>query len=113
MLHGIWPLRNCPSQASSNHHPKAQQLYVYRLHTSNILFNLLFLFVLYDVGTDYSHKMRAKHSSVRSQFVHYAKGHIISLYGLNVQDPTALSRTVDYLLESDRYMCDPKGRDVC
>lgn len=65
------------------------------------------------MGTDYSYKMRAKHSSVRSQFVHYAKVHILSLYGLNVQDSKALSRTVDYLLESDRYMCDTKGRDVC
>ena len=52
------------------------------------------------------------HSAVRSQFVYDVKDNIGRLYDLP-QDPTAIARRVDYLLERDRFMCSPRGYQVC
>jgi len=52
----------------------------------------------------------AKHSGCRSQFLHTVKKAITELYKLNIEDPTAGSRSVEYLLEEDRLICLP-GRD--
>ena len=38
--------------------------------------------------------------------------HISQLYDLPKDNPTALARRVDYLLERDRFMCPPRGYDV-
>ena len=38
--------------------------------------------------------------------------HILRFYDLPKDNPTALSRRVDYLLERDRFMCPPHGYDV-
>ena len=38
--------------------------------------------------------------------------HMSQLYDLLKDNPTALARRVDYLLERDRFMCPPRGYDV-
>ena len=38
--------------------------------------------------------------------------HLSQLYDLPKDNPTALARRVDYLLERDRFMCPPRGYDV-
>ena len=40
------------------------------------------------------------------------KRKIVELYNLPEDDPTALARRVDYLLEEDRFMCAPRGYEV-
>lgn len=40
------------------------------------------------------------------------KHEIVKLYNLPEDDPTALARRVDYLLEEDRFMCSPRGYEV-
>ena len=57
--------------------------------------------------------MRMKHSSVRSQLVYWVKADLHNLYNLKIGDPTKVAWQVDYLLEGDRYQCDPKGYEVC
>jgi hypothetical protein len=54
-----------------------------------------------------------KHSSVRSQLVYWVKADLHNLYDLKIGDPTKVARQVEYLLEGDRYQCDPKGYEVC
>ena len=54
-----------------------------------------------------------KHSLVRSQLVYWVKADLHNLYNLKIGDPTKVARQVDYLLEGDRYQCDPKGYEVC
>jgi len=48
---------------------------------------------------------------VRSQFVSHVKDEIGKKYDLP-EDPTAIARRVDYLLEKDRFMCSPNGYEV-
>ncbi|PUU83746.1 hypothetical protein B9Z19DRAFT_1060675 [Tuber borchii] len=55
--------------------------------------------------------IRSRHSGVRSQFVSHVKDDIRKLYDLP-EDPTAIARKVDYLLEKDRFMCSPNGYEV-
>jgi hypothetical protein len=57
--------------------------------------------------------MRAKHSSIRSQLVYWVKTDLHNLYNLKIGDPTRVARQVAYLLEGDRYQCDPEGYEVC
>jgi len=57
--------------------------------------------------------MRMKHSSVRSQLVYWVKTDLHNLYNLQIGDPTRVARRVEYLLEGDRFQCDPKGYEVC
>ena len=38
--------------------------------------------------------------------------HIFQLYDQPKDNPTALARWVDYLLEGDRIMCPPHGYDL-
>ena len=40
------------------------------------------------------------------------RNHISQLYDLTKDNPTALARQVDCLLERDRFMCPPRGDDV-
>jgi hypothetical protein len=44
--------------------------------------------------------------------VNIAKGKIMELYSLPIEDTTAVSRRTAWLLEDDRFMCDPKGYKV-
>lgn len=53
-----------------------------------------------------------KHSSVRSQLVYTVKSELHNLYKLKIGDPTKVAHQVEYLLEGDRYQCDPKGYEV-
>jgi hypothetical protein len=36
----------------------------------------------------------------------------VVLYNLKIEDPTSVKQDVDYLLESDRFICAPKGYEV-
>ena len=54
-----------------------------------------------------------KHSSVCSQLVYWVKADLHNLYDLKVGDPIKVAQQVEYLLEGDRYQCDPKGYEVC
>jgi len=56
--------------------------------------------------------MRAKHSSARGQLVYWIKTDLPNLYNLKVGDPTKVARQVGFLLEEDRFQCDPKGYEV-
>ena len=42
-----------------------------------------------------------------------AKVNILSFYDLDPKDPTAVAEHVKYLLQNDRFICDPKGYIVC
>ena len=53
-----------------------------------------------------------KHSSVRSQLLYWVKVDLHNLYDLKIGDPTRVARQVEYLLDGDRYQCDPKGYEV-
>jgi len=48
---------------------------------------------------------------MRAQFVYYIKNHIRELYGLP-GDPTAIARSVEYLLTDARFMCPSNGYEV-
>jgi len=50
-------------------------------------------------------QIRAKHSGCRSQYLHPAKKAITELYMLDIEDPTACARRVEYLLTEDRFIC--------
>jgi len=52
-------------------------------------------------------QIRAKHSGCRSQYLHTAKKALTELYKLNIDDPTACARRVEYLLAVDRFFCPP------
>jgi len=54
----------------------------------------------------------AKHSGCRSQYLHTAKKTITELYKLNIEDPTACARRVEYLLAEDRFICPPGSYEV-
>jgi len=54
-------------------------------------------------------QIRAKHCGYRSQYLHTAKKAITELYKLNIEDPRACARRVEYLLAKDRFIC-PPGR---
>jgi len=54
----------------------------------------------------------AKHSRCRSQYLHTAKKAITELYKLNIEDPTACARRVEYLQEEDRFVCPPGSYEV-
>jgi len=54
----------------------------------------------------------AKHSGCRSQYLHTAKKAITELYKLNIEDPTACARRVEYLLAEDRFICPPGSYEV-
>ena len=49
---------------------------------------------------------------MRAQIVHYIKNHMWELYRLP-RDSTAIARTVEFLLEDDRFMCPSNGYAVC
>jgi len=53
-----------------------------------------------------------KHCGWRSQYLHTAKKAITELYKLNIEDPTACARRVEYLLAEDRFMCPPGSYEV-
>jgi hypothetical protein len=36
----------------------------------------------------------------------------VVLYNLKIEDPTSVRQDVEYLLESDRFICAPKGYEV-
>jgi len=54
----------------------------------------------------------AKHSGCRSPYLHTAKKAITELYKLNIEDPTACARRVEYLLAEDRFICPPGSYEV-
>jgi len=56
--------------------------------------------------------IRAKHSRCRSQYLHTAKKGITELYTLNIEDPTASARGVEYLLAEDRFIWLPGSFEV-
>jgi hypothetical protein len=45
--------------------------------------------------------------------LYWVKSDLHNLYNLKIGDPTKVARQVEYLLEGDRYQCDPKGYEVC
>ena len=59
-------------------------------------------------------QMRAKHSGCRSQYLHTVnlKKAITELYKLNIKNPTACARRVEYLVEEDRFICPPGSYEV-
>jgi len=57
-------------------------------------------------------QIRASHSGCRSQYLHTAKKAITELYKLNIEDPTAWARRVEYLLAKDRFICPPGSYEV-
>jgi len=57
-------------------------------------------------------QIRAKHSGCRSQYLHTAKKAITELYKLNIEDPTACPRRVEYLPEEDRFICPPSSYEI-
>jgi len=57
-------------------------------------------------------QIQAKHSGCISQYVHTAKKAITELDKLNIEDPTACARRVQYLLVEDRYICPPGSYEV-
>jgi len=54
----------------------------------------------------------AKHSGCRYQYLHTVKKAITELYKLNIEDPTAGTRRVEYLLEEDRFICPPGSYEI-
>ena len=52
-------------------------------------------------------KFRAPRAPVRT-----LKADLHNLYNLKIGDPTKVARQVEYLLEEDRFQCDPKGYEV-
>jgi len=56
--------------------------------------------------------IRATHSGCRSQYLHTAKKPITELYKLNIEDPTACARRVEYLLVEDRGIGQPGSFEV-
>jgi len=57
-------------------------------------------------------QVRAKHTGCRSPYLHTAKKAITELYKLNIEDPTACARRVEYLLAEDRFICPPGSNEV-
>jgi len=57
-------------------------------------------------------QIQAKHSGCRSQYLQTAKKAITELYKLNIEDPTAYARRVEYLLAEDRFICPPGSYEV-
>ena len=66
----------------------------------------------HDVKQSAHGKVRNNHSSVPSQSVSSVKNQITRLYELP-EDPGAVVSKVQYLLQDDRFMYDPKGYEVC
>src|SRR5437016_4533144 len=54
-----------------------------------------------------------KYLSVHSQLMYWVKADLHKLYNLKIGDPTKVAQQVKYLLEGDRYQCDPKEYEVC
>jgi len=46
----------------------------------------------------------AKHTGCRSEYLHTAKKALTELDKLNIQDPKACARRVEYLLAEDRFI---------
>ena len=57
-------------------------------------------------------QIRAKHSRCRSQSLHTAKKAITELYKLNIEDPTACARRVEYQQAEDRFIWPPGTYEV-
>ena len=57
-------------------------------------------------------RIRGKHSSARSQYLHCAKKVVAVLYKLDTEDPAACARMVAYFLKEDHFNCSPNGYEV-